>query len=146
VGASNTVTLIPVVGQTIEGKSEYVLDGEIGHSVTLFSDGTTDWKIKSEHNRRRFVTVTTTSTLTEIPDILLGDTTGGVFTTTLPTAVGRKGRDVILKKLAGSAPKWTVVGTGGQTFDGQSDIQLLGSAGAEITITSDGSNWIVTGS
>lgn len=47
IGTTNDVTLKPQVGQTIEGLSEYVLSGELGPAVTIFSDGTSDWKISS---------------------------------------------------------------------------------------------------
>ena len=44
-GTANTVTITPAAGQTIDGKSSFVLNA--GESVTLYSDGGTKWRLMS---------------------------------------------------------------------------------------------------
>lgn len=84
-------------------------------------------------------TVTTTYTVTAGDYTVLGDTTGGGFTITLPPASPNKGRIFIIKKTV-AANTLTIDGDGSETIDGLAT-QALTTQYDSITVHSDGSNW-----
>lgn len=79
---------------------------------------------------------TETATTGEI--ILLGDTTSGTFTITLPSAVSNTAK-ITIKKIAGSN-NLTIDGNGSQTIDGGLTADLV-RVYESITLVSDNSNW-----
>jgi hypothetical protein len=79
-----------------------------------------------------------TETTTSGTRIIKGDTTGGVFTVTLPTAVGNTAT-IIIKKTAGSAAL-TVDGAGTETIDGGLTA-TINKVYESITLISDNANW-----
>lgn len=58
---------------------------------------------------------------------------------TLPTAVGNSSKTYVIKN--SSAGSIDIVGTGGQTIDGNADVTL--STLDSISVLSDGSNWLI---
>jgi hypothetical protein len=86
------------------------------------------------------VAKTANYTLTQDDDTVTGDTSGGAFTLTLPTAVNRSGSEYTLKKTDSSANVLTIATTSAQTIDGASNA-YLGYQNDSITLVSDGTNW-----
>lgn len=83
-------------------------------------------------------------TLTATDHTIRGDSSGGAFTVTLPTAVGVAGkRYTISKTEAGTTNAITVATTSSQTIDGITTFTLLGLC--SVTVESDGSNWMIAG-
>jgi hypothetical protein len=68
--------------------------------------------------------------------------TGGVFTVTLPTAVGIPGRTYIIKN--SSTDIVTIVTTSSQTIDGVTT-QSLATQYSKIMVMSNGANWLIVG-
>lgn len=79
-----------------------------------------------------------TETATSGEIILLGDTTSGTFTITLPTAISNTAK-ITIKKIAGSN-NLTIDGNGSQTIDGGLTADLV-RVYESITLVSDNSNW-----
>ncbi len=86
-------------------------------------------------------TKTADYTLTSLDKVILGDTTSGTKTMTLPTAVGRTGRIFTLKKIA-SANTLTIATTSAQTIDGSSTVSITVNNTA-LAVISDNTNWRV---
>lgn len=66
---------------------------------------------------------------------------GGVFTVTLPTAVGYQGRQFTIKRVDASNTI-TVDGNGSETIDGGANVALDGNY-ESVTVVSDGANWLI---
>lgn len=84
-------------------------------------------------------TKTTTYTITDTDDFLLGDATSAGFTMTLPTPVGRTGRVFTVKKKDSSGNAVTIATAAG-TIDGSSTV-ALSTQYQSRTVRSDGANW-----
>lgn len=84
-------------------------------------------------------TKTANYTLTSLDKMILGDTTAGDRTMTLPTAVGRIGQGFTIKKIA-SANTLTVATTSSQTVDGSTTLSVTVDNTA-LSVISDNSNW-----
>jgi len=81
--------------------------------------------------------ITTTYTIQNI-DYLI-DCTSGTFTVTLPTSIGRKGQEYIIKN--SGVGTITLEGDGTETIDGSLNLTL--ETKVCYTIISDGANWII---
>lgn len=79
-------------------------------------------------------------TILTTDSVVTGDSSGGAFTLTLPTAVGITGKTFYLKKTDSSFNIITVDGDGSETIDG-STTKSLSTQNESITIVSDGANW-----
>ncbi len=77
--------------------------------------------------------------------IITANASSGGLNFTLPSAVGMAGRQFTIKKVDSSANAVTLSTTASQTIDGSATAQL-GSQWQYLTVTSDGSNWIITNS
>ena len=86
------------------------------------------------------VSTTYTETATSGTKIIKADTTGGVFSITLPTAVGNTAT-IIIKKTAGT-PSLTVDGAGTETID-DGLTAVINIVYESITLVSDNSNWLI---
>ena len=130
--------------------STTINNGLIRHRITenygilIFELVNNSWEIVNRYNQNSIITLTSASILTEIDNVIIGDPAGGAFTTTLPTAVGRKGKTVVLKKGA-SANQWVVNGSGGQTIDGMVNLIFTGINRPSAVLISDGANWLIIG-
>lgn len=81
-----------------------------------------------------------TETSTSGSIVLLGDTTGGAFTITLPSATLNTA-DIKIKKIAGT-PSLVVSGSTGQTIDGGLSAALT-KVYESIGLVASGSNWYI---
>lgn len=88
-----------------------------------------------------FVTKTGAYTITDSDYYIAADASGGAFTLTLPTAVGRAGKTYVIKRI-NTGPDVTLATTSSQTIDG-SATKLLGTQWVSRTVFSDGSNWLL---
>lgn len=118
--------------------------GTNGQVLTAASGETTgmNWQTPSSSTANLVVqSKTTTYTILTSDDLILGDTSGGAFTLTLPTAVGNTGKQFKIKYTdSGFANALTVDGDGTETIDG-STTTTLNTLGETLVIVSDGSNW-----
>lgn len=89
-------------------------------------------------------TVTTTYTMAPRDRVILADGTGGAFTVTLPTAVGRKGQQSLTVKRTSAAGNITIASAGG-TIDGATTVTLAAQYALREVI-SDGANWHIVSS
>ena len=89
-------------------------------------------------------TKTANYTITGSDDLILGDTSGGTFTLTLPTAASAaSGRVYTIKYTdSGFANALTIDGDGSETIDGDLT-KALNTEGEILSVVSDGSNWQV---
>ena len=69
------------------------------------------------------------------------DPTAGVFTVTLPTAVGIAGRQVVVKNTTSDTTAITVDGNAAETIDGSTSIDLTTAFGL-LRLVSDGAGWL----
>lgn len=88
------------------------------------------------------VDVTTTYTMGKTDMYVRADATGGAFTVTLPTAVGRRGELRILKRLNGGSNAVTVAGAGAEVIDGASTVSLS-AQWMSVSLISNGAGWDV---
>lgn len=112
------------------------------NTVLTASSGATAgvaWSSVSGLNNLSVATITGATTLPSSVDVAL--VSGTTFALTLPTSVGNSGKIVRIKKTdTGLSTPISVVGTGGQTFDGAAGI-TLSTAYEEYTVLADGANW-----
>lgn len=134
---ANDVTIDGNASETIDGVTTAVLRGQWS-TVVITCDGT-NWFIESQ-NQNKIVTKTTTYTVTAADGTIICDGTGGVFTVTLPTAVGCEGRIYRFKSI--HANDITIDGAGSETIDA-STTYVLETIYDYVTIQSNGANWIV---
>ncbi len=74
-------------------------------------------------------------------DYFRGNTSGGIFTTVLPTAVGNTGKVLVFEYSdTGFANAWTLDGNGAQTVAGAATT-TLNTPGEVLELISDNSNW-----
>jgi len=99
---------------------------------------------RSNHSihKRYAVTKTTTYTATLLDDIIYCDSSGGIFTITLPSAAGVTGKQLVFKKTDSSTNLVTLDGNGSETIDGMLTIGL-GVQYDYVVIVSNGSNWLI---
>ena len=82
-------------------------------------------------------------TITPFDGIIFADTTTGVLTAVLPTAVGIGGRHYILKDRGnGSDNNITIATFGSETIDGAPSY-VIGDNYGSVALVSDGSNWLI---
>lgn len=85
--------------------------------------------------------VTTAYQVTGFDRVITADATGGAFTVTLPSAVGRHGQQAITVKRVNGGGNAVTIASGGGTIDGATT-QSLASQWAMMSFASDGKNWI----
>ena len=150
---SHTVTVLPNGAETIDDGTSYELSGE-GDVVIVVSDNE-NWEILAaaaspftshiadgtiHFTRPSVATKTTTYTAGDTEEVILCDATGGAFTVTMPTAVGKSGIAYSIKKIDSSANAVKVDGDSAETIDGDADFDLI-AEDESITVTSDGTEW-----
>lgn len=112
-------------------------------SVGTPSDGTvTKAKLAAGAMSGDLKAKTANYTLADTDDVVTGDSSGGAFSFTLPTAVGQTGKIFTLKKIDSSANAITVATTSSQTIDGPVSIKLAARYNY-LTVISDGANWLI---
>lgn len=116
-----------------------ITDGNIANAVS----DTANWK--QFYNPSRIASVVFADspyTITTHYDILLFNATGGAITATLPTAVGKTGISLQLKKTDSSFNLVNIATTSSQTIDGVTT-STLATQNESLTVVSDGANWQV---
>jgi hypothetical protein len=88
------------------------------------------------------VSKTANYTLTSSDDTVTGDSSGGTFTLTLPTAVGISGKIFRLKKTDTSLTAISIATTSAQTIDGVTT-SSLNTLNECLIVQSNGSNYVV---
>ncbi len=87
---------------------------------------------------------TTTETLGASDSFVTVDATAGVFTLTLPTAVGIAGKEYTIRKIGTDTNKVTLASTSSQTIGGKAATYYSFFIQRDfLRIISDGANWIV---
>ena len=76
-------------------------------------------------------------TLIASDDTVIGDTTAGSFTLTLPSAVLFNGRAFAIKKSV-AANTLTLAASGSDTIDGSASVSVVGTSGYMVVAASDG--------
>jgi hypothetical protein len=91
-----------------------------------------------------FSAKTSAYTILTSDEIITGDATSGIFTITLPTAVGVTGQTYTIKRINSGSNAVTVGTTSSQTIDG-STTYALSTQYKYVKVVSDGANWIIVG-
>lgn len=158
---AGVITVDPDGSATIGGLSTLTLDPD--ESVEIIQDGSGNWRIigisggssgspgtsgtsgtsGGGGGGNLTVTVLTSNTTltTSVNQILLADTTSGIFTITLPTAVGNPGLAYTIKKI-NQGNDLTINTTSSQTIDGSTSI-VLKVQYTSLDIISNGTNWFI---
>jgi hypothetical protein len=79
-------------------------------------------------------------TLADSDGFIDADASLGDVTITLPTAIGRAGREFTVKRVDNSGNTLTLAASGGQNIDGSSTY-TLSSQNSTINVVSSGSSW-----
>lgn len=137
VSGSGTTAITTTLASSVVGITNLSATGTPSSTTYLRGDNT--WATVSTGG----YTVTTqtanyTETATTGTKIIKGDTTGGTFTITLPTAVGNQAL-LIIKKTAGTAAL-VLDGAGTETIDGSLTASLV-QINESLTLVSDNANW-----
>jgi hypothetical protein len=115
-----------------------------GYVLSSTSSGVRSWVAATGGGGSAYVvtgvSTTYTETATSGTKIIKGNTSGGAFTITLPTAVGNTAT-IIIKKTAGT-PSLTVDGAGTETIDGGLTA-VINRVYESITLVSDNTNWLI---
>jgi hypothetical protein len=101
-------------------------------------------KVDSAMGNTNSAVKTTTYSILADDELVLGDVSGGAFTMTLPTAVGRKGKRYrIIQTGAVSTNALTIATTSSQTLGGTTapTSRKMFSKGEMYEFQSDGANW-----
>lgn len=103
--------------------------------ITAASSGTSSGSLTA-------VTKTTNYSLLTTDTVILGDSSAGAITFTLPTAVGNNGLRYYIKKIDSTSNSVTIATTSSQTIDGELN-QTLNISMSSVILISDGTNWYV---
>jgi hypothetical protein len=103
------------------------------------------WVCEAAASATAAVSVKTANySILETDDIITTGSTNltGAVTFTLPTAVGKVGKMITVKKTEGSAHAVTVNTVSSQTIDGAAD-KVINTPFGYVTLYSDGANWLI---
>ncbi len=98
--------------------------------------GTTAWYIEGV-KLKQVNYINSDYTLTDTDGTILAS---GSITLTLPTSTGRVGTKYFIKNIGDGVI--TIVGTNGQTIDGNSNL-ILTEKNSSLSLSSDGSGWLI---
>ena len=85
---------------------------------------------------------TSNYTLTDSDNLITLDSSGGTFDITLPTAVGRTGKQFTLKKISNDLTAINLLFTGGQNLDSYTTYGLY-TYNESLTFVSNGTNYVI---
>ena len=91
--------------------------------------------------RSRVVNKTTTYTFEDDVFHVRADATGGAFSVTVPAALGRGGRQVLITRINSGVNAVTVARTGTDTFEGATTISLAAQWNKALLISNDNDGW-----
>lgn len=134
IAIKDNVTYAQIYGNDVRGNKT----GPILNSPT--SDATVEYK--DNLGVSPLVTKSASYTVTSLEDTVLVDTSGANRTITLPTAVGRLGKEITVKKVA-AANSLIIDTTSSQTIDGATTATILDPY-TSVTLVSDNANWHIT--
>ncbi|MEZ0089944.1 hypothetical protein [Streptacidiphilus sp. EB129] len=117
-------------------KGQIVLTGEVTLPINL--DHPPGFDIVNDQVSFPTNVQTANYTVTPLDEVIEANTTGGSFTVTLPTSVGRARRVVVIN--TGTNPL-TVATTGGQTISGSSTKTIASQWGSLEAVPSAAGNW-----
>lgn len=109
---------------------------------TLKFNGSTVLTGSISSSNRTYNNVTSEFSMSDSSDVVFLDTTTGAINVHLPTAVGKGGKEIMIKLKAGSN-SGVLLASGSQTVDGQAQIPLYHTY-ESTTLISDNSNWFLT--
>lgn len=94
---------------------------------------------------KQLVTVNSSQILTSLDDIsyMLADASGAPLSITLPSAVGRGGDWISIKKQDGTGNEVLILTSLSETIDGDASLSLSGFNRPSAQVISDGANWWV---
>lgn len=87
------------------------------------------------------VTVTSAYTVPENVFYVRADATGGAFAVTIPVALLRDGRRILVKKIDASGNAVTVTRSGTDTFEGSNTISLAAQWAKTLIISNGNNGW-----
>jgi hypothetical protein len=141
--ATNTITITPNGGDTINGYSSAVIANAYGF-IALESSGAGKWTILASSagsSARRQRSVTGSGSLPIVAsDSILNINVSATLAITVPAASGRTGAPLTFKVLAGSTAGATLSPTGGDTFDLLTSLTLNPGQSVTLVPFNDGVN------
>lgn len=91
--------------------------------------------------RSMLTNVTTTYTVLENIYYVRADATAGAFTVTIPAALGRDGRQILICKVDAGVNAITVAATGTDTIQGAATISLAAQWSKALLISNGNNGW-----
>lgn len=149
-GSNYTITLplVPSVASFLQMDTSGTITGQVPVTTILPSNPGTQGQILRqsgsgqpifENLLQNIQTKTATYAISNVDDVIL--VSGGVFTVTLPSAIGIQGKQIIIKKTDASLTNIITIATSlGQTIDGLAT-RTLNTISEIYTVVSDGANW-----
>lgn len=111
-------------------------------AVVFDPDPANTGNVQMGNNGWKVTRGTSTTTVTIKNEALHeADASAGAYTVTLPTAIGRRGHKVTIKKVDSSANAVTISGTSSQTIDGATT-KVLNRQWQSMSLVSDNNNWL----
>lgn len=141
---TNKTLTSPIINTSVSGTAVLDEDNMVSNSATQLA---TQQSIKAYVDSQVGGSLSVTSktaayTILASDDVVLGDTSGGAFTLTLPPASSNSGKVYVIKYVdSGFVNALTVDGDASETIDG-STTTTLNTNGETLRIVSDGSNWV----
>lgn len=118
-------------------------DGTSGQALTTNGIGTLSWSNVGPTYSYRALATNDNATTTDYTINVDASSSGtGLYTVTLPTAVGITGRVYVIRKTDNSANAVKIDANGTETINGSLTIDLTSHYGC-VTLQSDGANWMI---
>jgi hypothetical protein len=137
VTAAGGSTVATTAGQTIDGLTTFVLNGQ-NSFVSMISDGA-NWRVIVRFTNHYTSTAVDTA-ISAAMDVV--EVTADNKTMTLPTAVGIVGKMYVFKQTAAYTSGTVIQPAGGETIDGAGSKTIAVQYGF-CTVVSNGVNWIM---
>lgn len=130
-----------------------VLDGDVSRNISLQSFTESQQSIltalgygsNASGQLREVTTITTSTIITTLYNVVLCDTSGGPQVITLPTAAEAFdtpiGTTLTIKRITSDANAVTIASVGANLIDGTATLVLAGGGRTYTTIISDGTHW-----
>lgn len=142
--AANWTSVNPTLDTGEVGLETDTLLAKVGDGSTAWTSLSYSWEIYNVAvpQRAAQTAVKTANYNAVIWDLVRCDPSGGTFTVTLPTAVGKTNKRITIKNTTNNTTTITIATTGGQTIDGASMVSMT-IAYQCVVVESDGANWMV---
>lgn len=111
-----------------------------GSSETTAISGWADSSFKTK--TRTYNNISADFSMNDTSDVVFLDTTSSSINVHLPTAVGKGGKEILVKMKSGSN-SGVLLASGSQTIDGENEIGLYHKF-MSVTLISDNSNWFIS--